>query len=158
MQIPYLSFNATSIKMLKFFSCFIILYISLIPQHFSLMAFLSSWATKSSSTREAAKPSCSGFCHVRFFTYLSAANQNKQNHQWHGKGTTKIWENHRFWRNIFCFGQIRLPPVAFRYLSVLFCEKIRSKSSYFIKFSQKNLFINVSSMNLNKNNLWKIRG
>ena len=24
-----------------------------------------------------------------FFTYLSAANQDKQNHQWHGKGTTK---------------------------------------------------------------------
>ena len=27
---------------------------------------------------------------------LSAANQNKQIHQWHGKGKQKIWENHRF--------------------------------------------------------------
>jgi len=30
---------------------------------------------------QAAKPSGSGFGHVRFFTYLSAANQDKQNHQ-----------------------------------------------------------------------------
>jgi hypothetical protein len=36
---------------------------------------------------QAAKPSGPGFCHVRFFTYLSAAFKNKQNHQWHGKGT-----------------------------------------------------------------------
>ena len=43
-------------------------YKSLIPQHFDLTLFISSWATKS----------CSGFCHVRFFTYLSVANQNKR--------------------------------------------------------------------------------
>ena len=43
-------------------------YISLIPQHFDLTLFISSWATKS----------CSGFCHVRFFTYFSVANQNKR--------------------------------------------------------------------------------
>ena len=30
-----------------------------------------------------------GFCHVRFFTYLSAAFQDKQKLQWHGK--TKCW-------------------------------------------------------------------
>ena len=41
---------------------------TLIPQHFDLTLFISSWATKS----------CSGFCHVRFFTYLSVANQNKR--------------------------------------------------------------------------------
>ena len=35
-----------------------------------------SWATKSSCLWQAAKPSSSGFCHVRFFTYLSVANQN----------------------------------------------------------------------------------
>ena len=49
---------------------------------------------------QAAEPSGPGFCHVRFFTYLSAANQVKQNHQWHGKGKYKICENHSFWRNI----------------------------------------------------------
>ena len=38
---------------------------------------------------QAAEPSGPGFCHVRFFTYLSAANQVKQNHQWHGKGKHK---------------------------------------------------------------------
>ena len=43
-------------------------FITLIPQHFDLTLFISSWATKS----------CSGFCHVRFFTYLSVANQNKR--------------------------------------------------------------------------------
>ena len=48
----------------------------------------------------------SGFGRVRFFTYLSAAHQDKQNHQWHGKGKHKIWENQRFWRNIFRLGQI----------------------------------------------------
>ena len=41
---------------------------TLIPQHFDLTLFISSWATKS----------CSGFCHVRFFTYLSVAIQNKR--------------------------------------------------------------------------------
>jgi len=38
---------------------------------------------------QAAEPSGSGFGHVRNFTYLSAANQDKQNHQWHGKGKQK---------------------------------------------------------------------
>ena len=33
-------------------------FLSLIPQHFDLTLFISSWATKS----------CSGFCHVRGFT------------------------------------------------------------------------------------------
>jgi hypothetical protein len=37
--------------------------------------------------------------------------KTSKNHQWHGKGTTKIRENHRFWWNIFCFGQIRLYSV-----------------------------------------------
>ena len=40
--------------------------LTLIPQHYYKYNFLSTWATKS----------CSGFCHVRFFTYLSVANQN----------------------------------------------------------------------------------
>ena len=31
---------------------------------------------------------------------LVLQNQDKQNHQWHGKSTNKIWENHSFWRNI----------------------------------------------------------
>jgi len=39
---------------------------------------------------QAAEPSGPEFRHVRFFTYLSAAIQDKQNHQWHGKGTNKI--------------------------------------------------------------------
>jgi len=39
---------------------------------------------------QAAEPSGSGFCHIGFFTYLSAANQDKQNHQWHGKGTNNL--------------------------------------------------------------------
>jgi len=34
---------------------------------------------------QAAKPSGSGFCHVRFFNYLSAANQDKQNHHYMAK-------------------------------------------------------------------------
>ena len=37
-----------------------------------------------------------------FFTYLSAAFKDKQNYQWHGKSTNKIWESHSFWRNISC--------------------------------------------------------
>ena len=36
-------------------------YNTLIPQHYSLTFFISTWATKS----------CPGFCHVRNFTYLS---------------------------------------------------------------------------------------
>ena len=32
---------------------------------------------------------CSGLCHARIFTYLSAAKQNKQNRQWHGKYNIK---------------------------------------------------------------------
>ena len=40
---------------------------ALIPQHYYKYNFLSTWATKS----------CSGFCHVRFFTYLSAAKQTR---------------------------------------------------------------------------------
>ena len=36
---------------------------------------------------QAAKPSGSGFCHVRFFTYLSAAIQNKQKSQ---QATAKV--------------------------------------------------------------------
>ena len=39
------------------------LYITLIPQLFSLTLFITSWATTS----------CSGCCHVRNFTYLSVA-------------------------------------------------------------------------------------
>ena len=43
--------------------------ISLIPQHYCKLNFLSTWATKS----------CPGFCHVEEFTYLSVAKINKQN-------------------------------------------------------------------------------
>ena len=35
-----------------------------------------------------------------FSLTLVLQNQDKQNHQWHGKSTNKIWENHSFWRNI----------------------------------------------------------
>ena len=45
----------------------IIKYISLIPQHYNLTLFISSWATKS----------CPGFCHVRIFTYLSVAKRKQ---------------------------------------------------------------------------------
>ena len=44
----------------------------LIPQNHYKLYFLSTWATKS----------CSGFCHVRNFTYLSVANQ-KQAKLWY---------------------------------------------------------------------------
>ena len=40
---------------------------SLIPQHYNLTLFISSWATKS----------CPGFCHVRIFTYLSVAKRKQ---------------------------------------------------------------------------------
>ena len=30
--------------------------------------------------------------------------KTSKNHQWHGKGKHKIWENHSFWRNISCEG------------------------------------------------------
>ena len=40
---------------------------TLIPQHYNIKHILISWAAKS----------CSGFCHVRFFTYLSAAKQTR---------------------------------------------------------------------------------
>ena len=46
-----------------------------------------------------------------FSLTLVLQNQDKQNHQWHGKSTNKIRESHSFWRNIFCFGQIRLYSV-----------------------------------------------
>ena len=42
-------------------------FISLIPQHYNLTLFISSWATKS----------CPGFCHVRIFTYLSVAKRKQ---------------------------------------------------------------------------------
>ena len=43
------------------------IYRSLIPQHYNLTLFISSWATKS----------CPGFCHVRIFTYLSVAKRKQ---------------------------------------------------------------------------------
>ena len=42
--------------------------------------------------RQAAKPSSSGLCHVRFFTYLSAANQDKQ------KSFLRHYDNFRWQR------------------------------------------------------------
>ena len=45
----------------------IVSYDSLIPQHYNLTLFISSWATKS----------CPGFCHVRIFTYLSVAKRKQ---------------------------------------------------------------------------------
>ena len=42
-------------------------YYTLIPQHYNLTLFISSWATKS----------CPGFCHVRIFTYLSVAKRKQ---------------------------------------------------------------------------------
>ena len=49
--------------------------------------------------------SCSGLCHVRFFTYLSAAKKcckkkYSKISEWHGKSTNKIREAHSFWRNL----------------------------------------------------------
>ena len=41
--------------------------ITLIPQHYYKLNFLSTWATKS----------CSGFCYVRIFTYLSVAKKQE---------------------------------------------------------------------------------
>ena len=43
-------------------------WISLIPQHYYKLNFLSTWATKS----------CPGFCHVVEFTYLSVAKTTKR--------------------------------------------------------------------------------
>ena len=43
------------------------MYKSLIPQHYYKLNFLSTSATKS----------CSGFCHVRIFTYLSVAKKQE---------------------------------------------------------------------------------
>ena len=47
---------------------FLIISSALIPQHYYKLNFLSTWATKS----------CSGFCHVEEFTYLSVAKINKR--------------------------------------------------------------------------------
>ena len=58
----------TTICFFCFFSC---LYYFLIPQHYYKLNFLSTRATKS----------CSGFCHVRVFTYLSVA-KNKRIRRW----------------------------------------------------------------------------
>ena len=70
---------------------------TLIPQHYNLTLFISSWATKS----------CPGFCRVRFFTYLSVAIRKQAKIVTrHGKGTNKIWETHTFWRNFFYYGAI----------------------------------------------------
>ena len=52
---------------------------SLIPQHYYKTNFLSTWATESSWTSQAAESSGPGFCHVEEFTYLSVAKINKQN-------------------------------------------------------------------------------
>ena len=53
--------------------------LSLIPQNHYKLYFLSTWATKS----------CSGFCHVRNFTYLSVANQ-KQAKLWYDMAKVAI--------------------------------------------------------------------
>ena len=45
----------------------LLVWLSLIPQHYNLTLFISSWATKS----------CPGFCHVRIFTYLSVAKRKQ---------------------------------------------------------------------------------
>ena len=63
---------------------------------------------KSDTAKSWATFCCSGFCHVRFFTYLSAAFQDKQKLQWHGKGSNKIWKTHTFWRHFFNHGAIWL--------------------------------------------------
>ena len=52
---------------------------TLIPQNHYKLYFLSTWATKS----------CSGFCHVRNFTYLSVANQ-KQAKLWYDMAKVAI--------------------------------------------------------------------
>ena len=41
--------------------------LTLIPQHYYKYNFLSTWATKS----------CSGFCHVKEFTYISVAKKQE---------------------------------------------------------------------------------
>ena len=53
--------------------------LSLIPQNHYKLYFLSTWATKS----------CSGFCHVRNFTYLSVGNQ-KQAKLWYDMAKVAI--------------------------------------------------------------------
>ena len=53
--------------------------LSLIPQNHYKLYFLSTWATKS----------CSGFCYVRNFTYLSVANQ-KQAKLWYDMAKVAI--------------------------------------------------------------------
>ena len=72
------------------------IFITLFPQHYNLIFFISTWATVS----------CSEFCHARNFTYLSVAKNIKWNSEWHGKNTNKIWETHSFWRNFFYYGAI----------------------------------------------------
>ena len=72
---------------------------TLIPQHYNLTLFISSWATKS----------CPGFCHVRFFTYLSVAIRKQAKIVTRRcKGTNKIRKTHTFWRNFFNHGEIWL--------------------------------------------------
>ena len=81
--------------------------LSLIPQNHYKLYFLSTWATKS----------CSGFCHVRNFTYLSVANKKTSKTLiWHGKDSNKIRETHSFWRNISNYGAI--------WLQTLICNRL----------------------------------
>ena len=51
--------------------------LTLIPQHYYKLNFLSTSATKS----------CSGFCPVRIFTYLSVAKKTRESDDRHGEDT-----------------------------------------------------------------------
>ena len=92
--------------------------ITLIPQHYCKLNFLSTWATKS----------CSGFCHVRIFTYLSVAKR-KQAKLWYDMAKIQIksekltlfggkFSGHgAIWHHIvFCINPSHIPclPIAWR--------------------------------------------
>ena len=63
--------------------------------------------------------------------------KTSKNHQWHGKGKHKIWENHSFWRNVCLYTVIFLPRkekfarkrVNFRRFSLLYFRYVIQRES-----------------------------
>ena len=82
--------------------------INLIPQHYNLTLFISSWATIS----------CLGFCRVRFFIYLKVAiiKQAKILTS-RCNGTNKNRKFHDFWWNFFNYGEIWLQSLIWNRLN-----------------------------------------
>ena len=65
--------------------------------------------------------------------------KTSKNHQWHGKGKHKIWENHSFWRKISCERSI-----------LTFCGSSYRQSAgsevYVIRLSKREIVGSLSSV------------